>query len=92
MPQGYAFVGDLARGMLPMGKINREWHEKNRMPRNPTPEQRIKWHTVHPKHCGCRPIPKGVIALMKARTVDRSTRPRRKANNGRTAVTKNARE
>lgn len=36
MPQGYAFVGDLARGMLPMGKINREWHEKNRMPRNPT--------------------------------------------------------
>jgi len=37
--------------------INREWHEKNRMPRNATIEQRIEWHLDHAKHCACRPIP-----------------------------------
>ncbi|HSW88417.1 MAG TPA: hypothetical protein VLG12_04605 [Candidatus Saccharimonadales bacterium] len=40
-----------------MAKINREWHEENRMPKNPTIEQRIAWHTEHQKNCNCRPIP-----------------------------------
>jgi len=38
-------------------KINAEWHVKNRMPKNPTLEQRIKWHIEHEKNCACRPIP-----------------------------------
>jgi hypothetical protein len=38
-------------------KINKEWHEKNRMPKNPTLEQRIQWHIAHAANCACRPIP-----------------------------------
>lgn len=34
--------------------INREWHEKNKMPKNPSFEQRIKWHKEHMKNCKCR--------------------------------------
>lgn len=37
-------------------KINKEWHEKNKMPKNPTFEQRVKWHLEHQKNCMCRPI------------------------------------
>jgi hypothetical protein len=37
--------------------INKEWHLKHRMPKNPTPEEKIKWHKEHAKHCDCRPIP-----------------------------------
>ncbi|KKQ74344.1 MAG: hypothetical protein US96_C0034G0005 [Candidatus Woesebacteria bacterium GW2011_GWB1_38_5b] len=39
-------------------KINAEWHKKNKMPKNPTEEQRIKWHIAHAKNCACWPIPK----------------------------------
>ena len=28
-------------------KINKDWHEKNRMPKNPTLEQRMEWHIAH---------------------------------------------
>ncbi|MBI5471646.1 MAG: nucleotidyltransferase family protein [Ignavibacteriae bacterium] len=28
------------------------------MPKNPTIEQRLKWHREHEKHCACRPRPK----------------------------------
>ena len=35
-------------------KINREWHLANRMPANPTKEQRFAWHIEHTKHCNCR--------------------------------------
>lgn len=38
--------------------INKEWHEKNKMPKNPKIEERIKWHIDHKKNCACRPIPK----------------------------------
>lgn len=37
-------------------KINKEWHEKNKMPKNPTFEQRVKWHLAHKNNCSCRPI------------------------------------
>jgi hypothetical protein len=39
------------------------------MHKNPSPEQRIAWHLEHARHCRCRPIPKGVIALMQARGI-----------------------
>lgn len=35
-------------------KINREWHLKNKMPKNATLEQKIKWHGAHAKNCQCR--------------------------------------
>ena len=46
-------------------KINKQWHEKNKMPKNPTDEERIKWHTEHAKQCGCRPIPGSLLSKIK---------------------------
>jgi histidinol phosphatase-like enzyme len=34
--------------------INKEWHLKNKMPKNPTKKQRIEWHIAHNKNCNCR--------------------------------------
>jgi len=42
--------------MCVMG-INKEWHLKNLMPKNPTEKERIKLHKEHSKNCDCRPIP-----------------------------------
>lgn len=53
-----------------MPKTNRLWHEQNRMPQNPSDQQRIDWHLAHAKVCGCRPIPKGVLALMRAHDIE----------------------
>ncbi len=50
-----------------MSKMNAGWHEAHPMPRNPSPDQRIAWHLDHAQNCACRPIPKGVLALMEAR-------------------------
>ena len=38
-------------------KINKDWHLANKMPKNPTFEQRMKWHIGHAKNCACREIP-----------------------------------
>jgi hypothetical protein len=46
--------------------INAKWHKENRMPKNATTEQRIKWHAAHNKNCNCRPgFPAKLAALMK---------------------------
>lgn len=45
-------------------KINKEWHEKNKMPKNPSFEQRVKWHLEHQKNCNCRPIPQKLLIEM----------------------------
>ena len=50
-------------------KLNKEWHLTHRMPKNPTMEQRITWHTDHAKHCACRPIPEKLIEEMERRIV-----------------------
>jgi hypothetical protein len=34
--------------------INKEWHLKNKMPKNANFEQRVKWHLAHNKNCSCR--------------------------------------
>lgn len=39
-----------------MSKINKEWHLSNKMPKNPTRDQRMLWHIEHAKYCKCRPI------------------------------------
>jgi len=53
-----------------MQKINTEWHKKNRMPKNPTIEQRIEWHLKHHKHCSCRPIPEKLLKELKKRNIE----------------------
>jgi histidinol phosphatase-like enzyme len=34
--------------------INKEWHLKNKMPKNPSKEEKLKWHIEHSKNCNCR--------------------------------------
>jgi hypothetical protein len=45
--------------------INAEWHRKHPMPKNPTLDERIKWHKSHALHCACRPMPASLLAEMK---------------------------
>lgn len=42
--------------------LNAAWHNAHPMPKNPTLEQRMAWHTEHAQVCGCRPIPPKVLA------------------------------
>jgi hypothetical protein len=53
--------------------INRAWHGKNRMLKNPSLEERITWHLEHSKNCSCRPIPEKILAEIKKR--EKSARP-----------------
>jgi hypothetical protein len=48
-----------------MKKINKEWREKHPMPKNATDAQRFRWHLVHAKMCGCRPIPASLARKLK---------------------------
>ena len=50
-------------------KINKAWHLIHRMPKNPTFEQRVKWHLDHQKNCSCRAIPEKLLEEMKNRGV-----------------------
>jgi hypothetical protein len=45
--------------------INKEWHKKNKMPKNATFEQRVKWHIEHEKHCSCAKMPEKLKKEMK---------------------------
>ena len=38
-------------------KINAPWHLANKMPKNPTLDERMKWHIEHSKNFLCRPVP-----------------------------------
>ena len=46
--------------------INKEWHQSNKMPKNPTIEQRIEWHLAHIKNCDCRDIPEKLKENLRA--------------------------
>jgi hypothetical protein len=50
-------------------KINKAWHDKHKMPLNPTFEQRVKWHLAHQKHCSCRAIAGKLAEEMKRRGI-----------------------
>jgi hypothetical protein len=39
------------------------------MPRNATLDQRVKWHLAHVVTCGCREIPKTVLAELRSRGI-----------------------
>ena len=48
-------------------KINKEWHLKNKIPKNATFEQKVKWHLEHQKNCACRPIAGKLVEEMQKR-------------------------
>ncbi len=50
-----------------MKRLNERWHEEHRMPKGASDDQRIAWHLEHVQVCGCRPIPRGVLELMRTR-------------------------
>ncbi|MEW6036337.1 MAG: hypothetical protein AB1529_07015 [Candidatus Micrarchaeota archaeon] len=47
--------------------VNKEWHLKNRMPKNATVEQRVKWHKGHARACACREMPESIRRLIGRR-------------------------
>jgi hypothetical protein len=47
--------------------LNASWHAKHPMPRPATLEQRVKWHVAHAKACGCRTMPRTVLAQLLRR-------------------------
>jgi len=50
-------------------RINREWHEKNRMPKNASFDERVNWHLGHQKNCSCRTIPGKLLGAMKKKGI-----------------------
>lgn len=56
-------------------KINKEWHLKHLMPKNPTTEERIRWHIAHAKHCACREIPASLQQEIDQYLSSRKSRP-----------------
>jgi len=60
-----------------MGKINREWHLANKMPKNAGFEQRAEWHRAHLKHCACRTdLPPDIEKAIEAGGGAKSETPR----------------
>lgn len=50
-------------------KINKEWHLGNRMPKNPTLDQRVKWHVAHARNCKCRALGGKILEEIKKRGI-----------------------
>ncbi|HJW29847.1 MAG TPA: hypothetical protein VJ508_11480 [Saprospiraceae bacterium] len=50
-------------------KINKEWHLKHKMPKNPTLDQRIAWHAEHQIHCQCRKLTPKLAEEMRKRGI-----------------------
>jgi Imm-5 like putative immunity protein len=50
-------------------KINAEWHARHRMPKNPTLDQRVKWHIDHARNCACRPLSGNILEEVRKRTL-----------------------
>lgn len=59
-----------------MATINAAWHAAHRMPKNPTPEQRIAWHLAHAANCACRAPTPGVLELMRSRGIEFPSPPK----------------
>jgi hypothetical protein len=49
-------------------RMNTEWHQQHKMPKNATMGQRIAWHVEHERECACRPMPESVRSAMVAST------------------------
>lgn len=55
-----------------MTKVNRKWHDKNRVPKGATTKQRVKWYLVHAKSCACRPVPAKIQRAIDKQSADKS--------------------
>ena len=51
--------------MLGIREMNKDWHTKNRMPKNVRLAQRVCWHEEHVRVCRCRPVPARVRAAIE---------------------------
>jgi hypothetical protein len=51
-------------------EINAEWHSKNKLPENPTLDQRVKWHIEHARHCSCHAADDDILEELKKRTMN----------------------
>lgn len=49
--------------------ISREWHLKNKMPKNPTLDQRVEWHVEHARNCQCRKLEGKILEEIKRRKI-----------------------
>jgi len=63
------FVIKICKPNVSFMKLNKEWHLAHPMPKNPSFEQRVKWHLEHQKHCGCRKISGKLAEEMKKRGI-----------------------
>lgn len=52
-----------------MGKINKEWHLNNKMPKNPTLDQRVTWHVDHARNCTCRALDGKILEEIKKKGI-----------------------
>lgn len=52
-----------------MSKINRKWHDENKMPKKATTRERVKWHLAHAKNCACRPVPAKIQRIIEKKEV-----------------------
>jgi len=58
-----------------MGKINKEWHLANKMPKKASFEQRVEWHKGHLKNCSCRTdLPPEIEKAIAAEAADPPSR------------------
>ncbi len=66
---GNSYHQILGSTIIIMYMINKEWHLKNLMPKNPTLDQRITWHLGHVKNCKCRPLEGKILEEIKKRGI-----------------------
>lgn len=52
-----------------MNKINKAWHLANKMPKNPSLDQRVAWHVSHAQNCECRKLEGPILAEIKKRGI-----------------------
>lgn len=46
---------------------NAEWHLKHQLPKNPTLDQRVKWHMEHARRCPCPSKDQDILEELKKR-------------------------
>lgn len=50
-------------------KINAAWHLANKMQKNPSLDDRIKWHLEHVANCTCHPLGGKILEEIKKRGI-----------------------
>ena len=56
------------------GKMNKQWHDANPMPKPATLDARVEWHLAHREHCACREMPATVIVELQRRGIEVASR------------------